>query len=163
MKYLLMMLIALLSADVPVTVSVVTAQASPSYTGIPGAINPLVTQRNINRTICVKGWSGTQRPPTSYTTPIKKRLFTDLKLTGSIKDYELDHDISIELGGNPKDLNNLWMEPWNGVYGARTKDKLENRLHTLVCNGKLPLKTAQHDIAADWVAAYQKYIGPLDK
>jgi hypothetical protein len=37
---------------------------------------------------------------------------------------------------------------------------LEDRLHALVVNGKLDLKTAQREIATDWIAAYKKYIGP---
>ena len=45
--------------------------------------------------------------------------------------------ISLELGGS-NSIRNLWpesyrTEPWN----ARTKDTLENRLHELVCSGKL--------------------------
>ncbi len=38
------------------------------------------------------------------------------------------------------------------------KDVLERRLHNLVCNGKVDLKTAQHEIATDWISAYQKYV-----
>ncbi len=39
------------------------------------------------------------------------------------------------------------------------KDKLEDRLHALVCAGKVPLAVAQREIATDWIAAYQKYLG----
>ena len=38
------------------------------------------------------------------------------------------------------------------------KDVLERRLHNLVCAGKVDLETAQHEIATDWIKAYQKYI-----
>jgi len=41
-----------------------------------------------------------------------------------------------------------------------SKTWLEARLAAMVCAGQLPLATAQHDIAADWVAAYHKYVGP---
>ena len=37
------------------------------------------------------------------------------------------------------------------------KDVLERRLCNLVCNGKVDLRTAQHEIATDWIKAYQKY------
>jgi len=37
---------------------------------------------------------------------------------------------------------------------------LEDRLHALVVNGKLDLETAQREIAADWITAYKKYVGP---
>jgi hypothetical protein len=38
------------------------------------------------------------------------------------------------------------------------KDVLERRLCNLVCNGKVDLKTAQHEIATDWIKTYQRYI-----
>jgi hypothetical protein len=38
-------------------------------------------------------------------------------------------------------------------------DRLEDRLHALVVSSKLDLKTAQREIATDWIAAYKKYIG----
>ena len=44
------------------------------------------------------------------------------------------------------------------------KDQLEDLLPRLVCEGQVDLRTAQRDIAADWVAAYRKYfrtISPL--
>ena len=75
--------------------------------------------------------------------------------------YEVDHLISLELGGSNA-LANLWPEPMDGLGGwnARTKDVLENRLHALVCRGAVDLGTAQRAIAADWVGAYRRYVGP---
>jgi hypothetical protein len=75
-------------------------------------------------------------------------------------EYEVDHLISLELGGS-NSVANLWpesylSEPWN----AHVKDKLENRLHKLICDGTIDLKTAQAAIASDWIAAYRKYVGP---
>jgi len=46
----------------------------------------------------------------------------------------------------------------SALWNARVKDQLEQRLHELVCSGKLDLATAQHDIAVDWIAAYRKYM-----
>ena len=67
---------------------------------------------------------------------------------------------SLELGGS-NSIKNLWPEsyrtsPWN----ARVKDRLENRLHELECDGDLDLKTAQREIAANWIEAYKKYVSP---
>jgi hypothetical protein len=45
--------------------------------------------------------------------------------------------------------------PWN----AQVKDRLEGKLHELVCGGQLDLKTAQQAIAADWIKAYKLYVG----
>ena len=50
-------------------------------------------------------------------------------------------------------------QPYAGEWNAHLKDKLEDRLHALVCAGKMPLAQAQHEIAADWITAYQKYVG----
>jgi hypothetical protein len=127
----------------------------------PGAIDPSVTQDNIQSTICVSGYTSTIRPPASYTDKLKKEQiqqygYSDTKLA----DYEEDHLISLELGGNPTDPKNLWPEPRDTTpYNSHVKDTLENTLHKLVCEGKVPLATAQQAIATDWVAAYHQYVG----
>jgi hypothetical protein len=72
--------------------------------------------------------------------------------------HEVDHLISLELGGSNA-IRNLWPEPYAGRWGARTKDVLENRLHDLVCESRLTLRSAQRQEAGDWVAAYRKYVG----
>jgi hypothetical protein len=72
--------------------------------------------------------------------------------------HEVDHLISLELGGSNA-ITNLWPEPYVGRWGARTKDTLENRLHDLVCSGAMKLPHAQRIEAANWVAAYEKYVG----
>ena len=74
-------------------------------------------------------------------------------------EYEVDHLISLELGGS-NSVKNLWPEsyktkPWN----AYEKDKVENKLHKMICNGQIELSVAQHEIATDWQAAFNKYIG----
>jgi hypothetical protein len=38
------------------------------------------------------------------------------------------------------------------------KDVLERKLHKLVCTGQLDLKTAQSEIALNWIEAYQRYV-----
>ena len=72
--------------------------------------------------------------------------------------HEVDHLISLELGGSNA-IRNLWPEPYAGRWGARTKDVLENRLHDLVCAGRLSLRSAQRQEATDWVAAYRRFVG----
>jgi hypothetical protein len=74
--------------------------------------------------------------------------------------YELDHLISLELGGDNAQAN-LWPEPHDGpgFPGSQTKDGIENRLHDLVCSGRLALTTAQHAIATNWQTALAGY-GP---
>jgi hypothetical protein len=123
----------------------------PSCT--PGATDPRVTQDNITSTICVPGYTRTVRPPVTYTNALKidqMRAYGMTNLTP--RDVEEDHQIPLELGGHPTDPKNLWPEPRRSVGGqAETKDELENRLHALVCAGRMTLIEAQQCIAVDWV------------
>jgi hypothetical protein len=79
--------------------------------------------------LCSSGFTTKSvRPPTSYTNKLKNL---------EIGDYELDHLISLEIGGNPVDPKNLWLQPWErrgarflpAGEGAESKDVIENRLH----------------------------------
>jgi hypothetical protein len=38
------------------------------------------------------------------------------------------------------------------------KDALERKLDKLVCAGQMDLKTAQSEIASNWIEAYQRYV-----
>jgi hypothetical protein len=73
-------------------------------------------------------------------------------------DYEIDYLIAPRLGGL-EDIQNLWPEPnASPTWNSHAKDALEERLHQLVCSGKLDVTTAQHDISINWIAAYKKYL-----
>jgi hypothetical protein len=73
------------------------------------------------------------------------------------RSYEVDYLISPSLGG-ADDIRNLWPQPYAfGEWNAHVKDALEEYLHDQVCAGNLDLETAQRDISADWISAYQKY------
>jgi hypothetical protein len=106
----------------------------------PGVLNPDVTQANIRSTICRHGWTATIRPPTSYTNGLKRRQMRQYGETGSMSDYQEDHLISLELGGNPTDPRNLWPEPYPR---AAEVDQIENELNGEVCSGQLTLAEAQ--------------------
>ncbi len=66
---------------------------------------------------------------------------------------EIDHIVPLELGGS-NDIANLFPER---AYHA--KDRLENRLHELVCAGTMTLEAARSGIAADWVGLYRHVFG----
>src|SRR5262245_11881966 len=76
----------------------------------PGALNPAVTQATIGATICKRGWTRTIRPPVSYTNALKQRGLHAYGLRGPPSGYQEDHLISLELGGHPTDVRNLWPE-----------------------------------------------------
>jgi hypothetical protein len=106
----------------------------------PGVLNPGVTQANIRSTICRHGWTATIRPPVDYTNALKRRQMRQYGETGSLSDFQEDHLISLELGGNPTDPRNLWPEPYPR---ASEVDRMENDLNAQVCSGQLTLAQAQ--------------------
>lgn len=137
----------------------------------PGALDSRVTQANIKSTICKPGYTKTVRPPVSVTSKIKQQTMAAYGFTDSPQYYELDHLISLELGGCPACVTNLWPEMWGDskhpirsnqkrpndssiLPGARQKDQVENYLHDQVCSGAMTLRVAQQQIAADWYRVY---------
>jgi hypothetical protein len=127
----------------------------------PGALNPAVTQATIGSTICVSGWTATIRPSSSYTTHLKTQQIVSYGYSDtSTSAYEEDHLISLELGGAPSDVRNLWPEPYTMSLpggrptGARTKDTFESRLKKQVCAGTTSLAEAQAEIGVYWVHAF---------
>ncbi len=139
--------------------------ALPNPRITPGAINPAVTQSNLRETICRPGgYTRSIRPPESYTEPLKRKLIREYGHTDyRMHDYELDHLVPLEAGGAPSDPRNLWPEPHHviGGWGSYAKDRLENRMHTMICRGQISLAKAQQEIATNWVAAYQRYVGAV--
>jgi hypothetical protein len=129
----------------------------PSIT--PGAVNPDVTQETIQETICNPRWTTKSiRPAASYTNHLKIEQIREYAYAdSSLKDYEEDHFIPLELGGNPTDPKNLWPEPFETSIpdgGAHEKDKVENYLHAEVCSRSLTLDQAQKEITEDWYRVY---------
>jgi hypothetical protein len=73
--------------------------------------------------------------------------------------YEVDHIVSLELGGS-NDIANLYPEAASDPSpGFRVKDRLENRVHALVCAHRLGLRTAQRSIASNWLLLYRRVFG----
>ena len=72
---------------------------------------------------------------------------------------EIDHLIPLGIGGSSGRAN-LWPQSYAAVpWNSKRKDELETQLRTEVCAGKIELLAAQHEIATDWIAAYQKRFG----
>ena len=120
----------------------------PNANLTPGAVRPVDV-----RQVCVAGGPAEKRPSTS----LQRAVFHEYGMDGAAPEgYEVDHLITPALGGSD-DIRNLWPESYSSEWNAHVKDELEDYLHNQVCQGKLDLPTAQHEIATDWISAYQKY------
>ncbi|WP_405492274.1 hypothetical protein [Nocardia sp. NBC_00511] len=136
-------------------------QPLPDPACTPGATNPKVTQANLAETICKSGYTQSIRPTTAITGPEKAANIKSYGYTGDPSDAEYDHLISLELGGDPNDPRNIWVEPPSpghkqGAGPNNPKDGVESKLHSLVCGNKIKLADGQVAIATDWTTALAK-------
>src|SRR5579884_1293533 len=115
----------------------------------PGAIFPNVTKDQV----CKSGYARSVRNvPTSE----KNQVYAEYGITHhSTGEYEVDHLISLELGGS-NDISNLWPEAASPTPGFHQKDQVENYLHDQVCSGAMSLQEAQVEIATNWLAVYNR-------
>ncbi|HMD88098.1 MAG TPA: HNH endonuclease signature motif containing protein [Anaerolineaceae bacterium] len=113
----------------------------------PGAIFTNVTKSDI----CHSGYARSVRNvPESE----KYQDYAEYGITHhTTGQYEVDHLISLELGGS-NDIANLWPEAASPTPGFHEKDELENYLHDQVCSGAVSLQQAQIEISTNWLAVY---------
>src|SRR5262245_58328639 len=106
--------------------------------------------------VCVPGYAKKVRALPAW---LKRKAYAEYGITQyKTGDYEVDHLIPLSLGGS-NSIRNLWPQstktaPWNSY----AKDALQRKFHELVCAGQLDLKTAQSEIASNWIEAYQKNV-----
>ena len=133
----------------------------------PGAVDPEVTEANIQESICKSThftWTEGHAPPPSFLESIAAEQIRQYGYTDTnVKHYQMDHLIPLSLGGHPTDPRNIWPQPLIAKWSARRKDYLEQVLHDKVCKGEIGLKEAQELFRTDWIEAYKKYIGDPDK
>ena len=112
-------------------------------------------------TICRSGYSTSVR---DVSTSEKSKVYVEYGVTTRASgQYEVDHLISLELGGSNA-ITNLWPEANDHPAGyLNSKDILENRLHALVCAHQIGLAAAQHLIATNWVTEYHRVFGTWPK
>jgi hypothetical protein len=113
----------------------------------PGA----VVQVSLDQ-ICTVGYSRTVR---NVSIEEKRQVFWRYQVRYVPNTYETDHSIPLELGGS-NSVENLWPQPLRGPYNAHMKDRLENRLRWMVCDGEMPLSEAQQRIAVNWITLYRE-------
>lgn len=135
----------------------------PAFGEPPSMPDPTLTPGDVLTTdqakICTPGYSKTVRNvPESEKLAVYREYGITSHAPGS---FEVDHLISLELGGS-NDVKNLWAESYlSQPFNAHIKDKLENKLHALVCSGRISIEEAQHEIATDWIGAYRKWVGMM--
>jgi hypothetical protein len=146
------------------SVCALAADVGPDRELTPGATDPDATVNDHGiRDICntKTGSVRSQLQPEA-----KREAFRRYNIAGNCSGFcsgpqgcEIDHLISLELGG-ANDPDNLWPQQYDGKpWNAHVKDKLENTLHDLVCAGSMTLSQAQTAISTDWIAAFKTYVG----
>lgn len=113
----------------------------------PGAIFSDATKTKI----CVPGYASSVR---NVSVSLKSKVYAAYGIkTRRPGQYEVDHLVSLQLGGS-NDIANLWPELAEPKPGFHEKDRVENWLHDQVCKGKMSLHDAQIKIATNWLAVY---------
>lgn len=119
----------------------------------PGTRFALVTKRDV----CTPGYAGRVRNVRETTRDAVYAAY-GVRTRFDGRDGELDHLVSLELGGTNARAN-LFPQTAAGRDGSAEKDRLENALHDDVCAGRMRLRDAQRRIARDWVAEYRSLFG----
>lgn len=133
-------------------------QPLPDPSCTPGALNPRVTQATIASTICRSGYTAQIRPPESVTEPEKIANARSYGYRGSLGVAEYDHLVALELGGDPNDRRNLWVEPPSPGHSPSSgvnnpKDTIEGQARSLVCAHRVSLAAMQAALVANWTTA----------
>lgn len=133
-------LVALLSAMAPASSQVVV---------------PEVTAETVDSTVCRHGYTRSVRPGSRIMRRIKLALLAAIGAgPEAAPAYQLDHRVPLILGGHPRDLDNLELQP---LLDAQRKNRVERKLGCLVCTGQISLDDARAAIATDWRSAYHHY------
>lgn len=104
-------------------------------------------------TICVPGYASKTR---KVSKGLKKKVYVLYNIDWEERSsYEVDHLISLQLGGS-NDIKNLWPQAYEPRPGAHEKDAVENYLHRQVCKNGMPLSEAQNLIINGWVKIYDE-------
>lgn len=161
-----------------ITLQIQTTQTpSPTPTQIPTKLIqeeqprdiPLIYKPDKNKTpgdsikdipldlLCMKGYTETVRNVSKTT---KKNVYElyGISYPPAENTFVIDHLIPLELGGS-NSIKNLWPQSViDSSQSAKMKDKVENLLHSKVCEGSLNLSEAQSIMTTDWDIWYNTYI-----
>ena len=121
----------------------------PDHACTPGDIFTNATKDQI----CVSGYSSSVRDvPQS----VKEQVYAAYGITSRQPgQYEVDHLVNLSIGGS-NDISNLWPEAASPKPGFHEKDQVEVYFQNQVCSGKIDLRTAQVQIASNWLDVYNR-------
>jgi hypothetical protein len=117
-----------------------------------------VTQDNIHQTICISGPADTTRPPSSYTTKLKRQQIGEYHYKEKrLAEYEEDHLISLQRSAVIRQTDGILApaiphqvrRAGQRCCGNQTKEAALRREAD-------PERSAA--IATNWVAAYKKHV-----
>lgn len=115
----------------------------PDPTLTPGDFDPSLTVEYL----CSHSTKERRNVPDS----LKQKVCADYKVTCSPGKQEIDHRISLVIGGT-NSAKNLWPQP---IADAKNKDVVEAYLGKSVCKG-LPLERARKIILDEWMDCFVK-------
>lgn len=105
--------------------------------------------------ICTTQWGKDER---HVSAKLKREVFAAYGYPKGNQDQrcacEIDHLIPRELGG-ADDARNLWVQRYTGPWNAHMKDRLESKVHKLICTGAMPIAKARAAMASDWTRLYR--------
>jgi hypothetical protein len=144
-----------------ITLLVLASAASAADPILP---NPKITPGSV-RVDTIEGLLAVKTTKTIRNVPERERqqVFQRYGISYDLAHgYEVDHLLSLELGGD-NSISNLWPQSYTTLpYNAHVKDKLENRMaanlrHIAATNKPLAtvtLRAYQKWICTNWVSAY---------
>jgi hypothetical protein len=127
----------------------------PDHERTPGAINPQVTQENLQETVCAPGWIDKITPPQAQLDKLKAK---QLHLKGPANNYHEDHLVPLCAGGSPTDPRNLWLQRVEGDWNYKVKDQLEAAVCKALCTGERTLEQARSMfLEPDWTRVFLRF------
>jgi hypothetical protein len=121
----------------------------PSKFNTPGAAAKIDVKR-----LCSAEFTESIKPVAHWQ---KDEVLTRYGIRPESFDGTLDHLIPLSLGGT-NDPDNLYPFHGSNEFTVDLKNRLGDRLHQLVCDGKISLKDAQNAVKKDWTKAYKQYV-----
>lgn len=124
----------------------------------PGALNDAVSAKTLRTTVCKPGWARAMQPSAATLEQMKAQQMKQYGYPDSdARRYATDLLVPVELGGDGRDLRNVWPQAVDGDWSVKSKQRLENALYRQVCAHQMTLQEAQQELRSNWIEAYKKH------